>query len=64
MFEASLQNSPQCSVTGVRAHGEAGQHHAFEQPVRIEAQDIAVLTGARLGFIGVDDEGGGAFPWA
>ena len=43
-------------VSGVRAHGETGDHAAFDQRMRIVAQDFAVLAGAGLGFIGVNDE--------
>src|SRR3546814_633090 len=39
-----------------RAHREAGDQRAFDQLVRIVADDLAVLAGAGLGFIGVDDE--------
>lgn len=40
----------------MRAHGETGDHAAFDQRMRIVAQDFAVLAGAGFGFVGVDDE--------
>ena len=43
-------------VGGDRAHGEAGDQAAFDQRVRVVAQDVAVLAGAGLGFVGIDDE--------
>ena len=45
-------------VGGDRAHGEAGDQAALDQRVRIVAQDVAVLAGAGLGFVGIDDEVG------
>src|SRR5207248_3076304 len=41
------------------AHGETGDEAALQQHVRIVAQDVAILAGARFGLIGVDDEIGG-----
>ena len=41
---------------GVRAHGEAGDQAALDQRVRVVAHDLAVLAGAGLGLVGVDDE--------
>src|SRR6202023_3480680 len=38
------------------AHPGAGEHAAFEQFVRLVAQDVAILAGARLALIGIDDE--------
>ena len=43
-------------VAGVRAHREAGDQAAFDQLVRVVAHDVAVLAGARLALVGVDDE--------
>ncbi len=43
-------------VGGVGAHREGGEQAALDQRVRIVAQDFAVLAGAGLGFVGVDDE--------
>jgi hypothetical protein len=40
----------------MRAHGEAGDHAALDQRVRIVAHDVAVLAGTRLGLIRIDDE--------
>jgi hypothetical protein len=33
-----------------------GEQAALDQRVRIVAHDVAVLAGARLGFVGIDDE--------
>ena len=38
----------------VRAHGERCHERALDQRVRVVAHDLAVLAGARLGFVGVD----------
>ncbi len=43
-------------VTGVGAHGEAADQAAFQKLVRLVAQDLAVLAGARLAFVGVDHQ--------
>ena len=43
-------------VGGGASHPGPGQHAAFEQFVRLVAQDVAVLAGARLALIGIDDE--------
>jgi hypothetical protein len=43
-------------VGDMRAHGETGDQAAFDQRMRIVAHDLAVLAGAGLGFVGVDDE--------
>jgi hypothetical protein len=40
----------------MRAHGETGDQAALDQRVRIVAHDVAVLAGAGLGLIGIDDE--------
>ena len=37
-------------------HGATGQQATLNQFVRLVAQNIAVLAGARLGFIGIDDQ--------
>ena len=46
----------QIDVAGMGAHREACHQAAFDQRVRIVAQDVAVLAGARLGFVGIDDQ--------
>ncbi|MND66800.1 hypothetical protein D3C80_582010 [compost metagenome] len=38
------------------AHGETGDHAAFDQGVRIVAENFAVLACAWLRFVGVDDK--------
>jgi hypothetical protein len=43
-----------------RAHGETGDQATLDQRVRVVAQDLAVLAGAGLGFVGVDDQIGRA----
>lgn len=43
-------------VGGNRTHGETGKQRALDQRVRVVAQDVAVLAGAGLGFVGVDHE--------
>ncbi len=43
-------------VAGVCTHGEAGDQAAFDQQMRIVPHDLAVLAGARLGLVGIDDE--------
>ncbi len=46
----------QIDISRLGAHGERGHERAFDQRVRIVAQDFAVLAGAGLGFVGVDDQ--------
>ena len=46
-------------VAGVRAHGEGGEQRALDQQVRIVPHDLAVLAGAGLALVGIDDEVGG-----
>src|SRR5262249_15223887 len=43
-------------VGGVRAHGEARDQTALDQQMRVVAQDVAIFAGARLRFVGVDDD--------
>jgi hypothetical protein len=43
-------------VSSDRTHGETGDQAALDQRVRIVAQDFTVFTGARFGFVGIDDE--------
>ena len=43
-------------VAGVRAHREARDQAALDQQMRIVPHDLAVLAGAGLGLVGVDDE--------
>ena len=43
-------------VAGVRPHGETGDQAAFDQEMRIVPHDLAVLAGAGLGLVGIDDE--------
>ena len=43
-------------IRRVGAHGERGEQRALDQRVRVVAHDLAVLAGARLGFVGVDGE--------
>src|SRR5690606_7523050 len=43
-------------VSGVSIHGASGDQAPFNKVMRIMAQDFAVLAGAGLGFVRVDDE--------
>src|SRR3990167_1728156 len=43
-------------VAGLRLHREGGDEAAFDQKMRIVTHDVAILAGAGLGFVGVDDE--------
>src|SRR5262249_52744439 len=43
-------------VAGMRVHREARDQAALDQEMRIMPHDLAVLAGAGLGFVGVDDE--------
>ncbi len=47
-------------VSGVRPHGEGREQAALDQMVRIVPHDLAVLAGAGLRFVAVDDEVGRA----
>ena len=55
-FEA-LVGFPDFAVNVVVAHldthGIGGDGHALDQLVRVEANDVAVLEGARLAFVGI-----------
>ena len=44
------------NVGGVGAHGEGGEQAAFDQLMRVVAQNVAVFAGAGLALVGVDDE--------
>ena len=46
----------QIDVAGMRAHRIGGHHAAFDQKVRIVTHDLAVLAGARLGLVCIDDK--------
>ena len=48
------------NIGGVGAHGEGGEQRPFNEMMRIVTYDLAVLAGARLGFVGVDDHIGRA----
>src|SRR5690606_1827496 len=43
-------------VGGLRAHGEARDQAALDKRVRIVTQDVTVLAGARLRFVGIGDQ--------
>ena len=47
-------------VAGIGPHGEGRDQRAFDQRMGIMAHDLPVLAGAGFGFVGVDDEVGGA----
>ena len=48
--------APHIDVAGMRPHREAGDQAAFDQRMRVVAHDVAILAGARLAFVGVDDQ--------
>src|SRR5204862_5117065 len=41
-------------VASVDAHADRGEQAAFDQLVRVVADDVAVFAGARLALIGID----------
>ena len=41
---------------GVCPHGESGDETALDEEMRIVPHDLAILAGARFGFVGVDHE--------
>ena len=43
-------------VGDLRAHRVRRDRHPFDDDVRVEHQDVAVLAGARLAFVGIADE--------
>src|SRR5579871_4286656 len=43
-------------VTGMRAHREARKQATLDEQMRIMPHDLAVLAGAGLGLVGIDDE--------
>lgn len=46
-------------VSGAGAHGETDHQGPFDQFVRVIAEDLAILAGAWLGLIRIDDQVGG-----
>src|SRR5439155_19015154 len=56
MLRLVVELAPDIDVAGARPHADASQQAAFEQFVRVVAQDVAVLAGSRFALIGVDDE--------
>ncbi len=55
-FTLTHEFAAQIDISNVSAHGATGDNAAFDQRMRIVAQNFAVLTGARFGFVGIDDE--------
>ena len=51
-----MELAAQVVVGDRRTGGIAGDGHAFQHRMRIEAQDVAVLAGARLGFVGIAED--------
>ena len=43
-------------VAGARAHRETGDQTALDEKMRIVPHDLAVLAGAGLGLVGIDDQ--------
>ena len=43
-------------ITTPAAHRVGGDHHAFDQHVWVVAQDVAVLEGSGLAFVGIAHE--------
>ena len=43
-------------IAGMGAHRERGDQAAFDQRMRVVAHDVAILAGARLGLVCIDDE--------
>ncbi len=43
-------------VADLDAHRVGRDRHAFDDDVRVEHQDVAVLAGAGLAFVGIADE--------
>src|SRR5262249_5498593 len=43
-------------VAIVHAHGAAGDQASLDQKMRIVPHDLAILAGARFGFVGIDDQ--------
>ena len=51
-----VELTAQVVVTHGRTGGVAGDRHAFHHRMRVVAQDVAVLAGARLGFVRVAED--------
>src|SRR5690606_27712736 len=51
-----VELAAQVVVTHGRAGGIAGDRHALDHRMRVVAQDVAVLAGARLGLVGVAED--------
>ncbi len=43
-------------VAGVRPHGVGGEQATLDEQMRIVPHDLAILAGAGLGLVGIDDE--------
>ncbi len=55
-FTLTHELAANINIGSVCAHGATGDYAAFDQRMRIVAQNFAVLAGARLGFVGIDDQ--------
>src|SRR5262249_1564293 len=55
-FSFSDELAADVDVAGVRGHGGAGEEAALDEKMRIVPHDLAVLAGAGLGLVGIDDE--------
>ena len=56
MFALADEFAAHVDIGRMATHGGTGDQAAFDQQMRFVAQDLAVLTGAGLGFIRIDDE--------
>ena len=56
VFALADEFAAHIDVTDVRAHRERRDQATFDEKMRIVTHDVAILAGARLGFVGVDDE--------
>ncbi len=56
MLGLAIKLAANIDVASVRVHGEGRQQRPFHQLVRIEPHDLAVLAGAGLALVGVDDK--------
>ncbi len=56
VFALANEFAAHVDVTGAHAHGACGDQAALDKQMRIVPHHLAVLTGARLRLVGVDDE--------
>src|SRR5207342_3375622 len=55
-FALAYEFAAHIDVTGARAHRETGDQATLDEKVRIVPHDLAILAGAGLGLVRIDDQ--------